>query len=406
MEWTFAKQADKIRRKYKKGLDSNNMFSKKSFDKEMNALMNEQEDFKAVNNINEETESYSLGGDLNKKLAEEYRRRGKDIPMSEIKKILGDDYATWEAYAKSNETQKAGANEGGKPFDELLYGKRFASMHDSPETASKEPDLKVEAKEVEDGVKRVLGKNEDYKEFNTNPIYDIAGTAVALGSSSRKYKADPLKYDRVAANYIDNEAQRRDVRRQVDEARIDSIDGIRNTGGSRSQQLRAINNATSHLAETEGKLLADSYEKQNQFNSAEKSRVDAANLGVSMGEKNANYADRRYVEENNNRINTQRGNALSSLAGQLKNNKYNDFFLNSRSDTYGFDNEGRMVNKQRYSNNPINDVGNVPAVELDGSPDVNDPILEDELLADEKKKVFFARGGKLRKSKKSSNFKK
>ena len=59
-EFTFAEQANKIKNKYKRGLENNDVFSTRAYKREMDRLIQEQEDFKAKNNLQEPAPQESM----------------------------------------------------------------------------------------------------------------------------------------------------------------------------------------------------------------------------------------------------------------------------------------------------------------------------------------------------------
>lgn len=341
-ELTFAEQANKIKNKYKRGLENNDVFSTRAYKREMDRLIQEQEDFKAKNNLQEPApqesmQQFSKGGDLNAKLAAERNRLGRDMSSAEVRSYLGKDYNTWEEWAKPLADKARGSNEGATDFSKLIYGDRFANLKDAPDANT------VEAYTPQD---RSYMMNPDYVPYKTNPIYDIATTGLRVAGQLARDKASPVNFDRVGANYVNYDPARRDIKQQIDEGRIDTLNSIRGAGGTRGQQLRAMQAVSSGLSANEARALNESYMQQYNQNAGIKSQADAMNADIAARETMQNYNDKRYVNEANNFRNVEIANTLSELPQQLKVNSRRDMMFNTSANGYGYDKDGNIVNKQ------------------------------------------------------------
>ena len=341
-ELTFAEQANKIKNKYKRGLENNDVFSTRAYKREMDRLIQEQEDFKAKNNLQEPApqesmQQFSKGGDLNARLAAERNRLGRDMSNAEVRAYLGKDYNTWEEWAKPLADKARGSNEGATDFSKLIYGDRFANLKDAPDANT------VQSYEPTD---RSYMMNPNYVPYKTNPLYDIASTGLTVAGQLARDKASPVNFDRVGANYVNYDPARRDIKQQIDEGRIDALNSIRGAGGTRGQQLRAMQGVSNGLSANEARALNESYMQQYNQNAGIRSQADAMNADIGARETMQNYADKRYVLENNDRRNTKIANTLSQLPQQLKANKFGDMQWNTDSTKYGLDASGNIVNKQ------------------------------------------------------------
>lgn len=337
-EITFAAQADRIKNKYKKGLENNDVFVVKSYNREMDRLMQEQEDYKAMNGFTEgETDrKFSAGGLLNAQLAEERNKRGRDLSMSDARAILGDKFPIWEAWIKPKLDSLRGANETNTDFNNMIYGDKFSKLEDTEPTPSK-PQYEP--------TDRTYVPNPNYVPYKTNPLYDIASTGIAASSMLARDKASPISFDRVGTNYVDYDPARIDIKQQLDEGRIDALNSIRNAGGTRGQQLRAMANVSNAVADREAKALSDSYMQQYNQNAGIKTETDAMNADIMAKERLQNYGDKRYVLEHNNSRATELANVLQRLPQKLKDNMQRDYIMNTSSINYGYDKNGNIVNK-------------------------------------------------------------
>ena len=408
-EMTFASMASKIKNRYAKGLERNDPFSVKSFNKEMDRLIQEQEDYKAKNELMGDNTTFATGGGLNAKVSAERNRRGKDMSMAEVEAFLGKDFADWKAWAEPSLAKTRGANEKNADFNSMVYGDRFANLKDDPEANT------VESHEPQD---RSFITNPNFVPYKTNPMYDIASTGLSVAGQLARDKASPVNFDRVGANYVDYDPARRDIKRQIDETRIDALSGIRGAGGTRSQQLRAMQGLNTQLSANEARALNESYMQQYNQNAGIRSQADAMNADISAREKMQNYNDKRYVTEANNFRNTEIANTLSALPQRLKLNSTRDMLFNTSANDYGFDKDGNVINKQipvrvpmddsmrklPMPTNPLQDATYMPRVKgLSQAPVVlpkgDYRISPEDAMYDNEDATLFSKGGKIKKYK-------
>ena len=413
-EFTFAEQANKIKNKYKRGLENNDVFSTRAYKREMDRLIQEQEDFKAKNNLQElapqeSMQQFSEGGDLNARLAAERNRLGRDMSSAEVRSYLGKDYNTWEGWAKPLADKARGSNEGATDFSRLIYGDRFANLKDAPDANT------VEAYTPQD---RSYMMNPNYVPYKTNPIYDIATVGINTAGLLGRDKASPVNFDRVGANYVNYDPARRDIKQQIDEGRIDALNSIRGAGGTRGQQLRAMQAVSSGLSANEARALNESYMQQYNQNAGIKSQADAMNADIAARETMQNYNDKRYVLENNQNRRAMIAESIGKLPTRLAQNKYNDMVLNTDSTKYGLDANGNVVNKQIPvriemdsplrkkipTTNLLQSTTAMPRVKtLSSKPAVlpkgDYSITPEDAMYDNEDAQLFAKGGKIKKYK-------
>lgn len=348
-ELTFAGRASEIQKKYKKGLDANNPIAKKSFKLEMDRLQEEQEMIRNLEGLDNNQEEFATGGELQDRLTKAYSTEG-ELSNTRVRELLGDDYDTWSKYiqSSSNANELRGSNEGNKGFDSLTFGKRFANFKpiasEQPITPPPSSDSVVADKMAYEPENKQYGVNPDYTPYKTNPAYDIASTAATSIPSLNRFKEDPIALGRVNANLVDYDPERRRITSETDNSLINGLNAIRGAGGSRGQQISNIANLTSRVATGKGRALADSYSRQANTNSQLQTEADRFNKDLAARETQANYVDRRYVDENNRTQYNKLGENAGLFAQRLKSNKQNDLILNSIGN-YGYDSNGNIVPK-------------------------------------------------------------